>query len=74
MDEIIGKGFILSENRNPDWKLRDLELMRLISKDDFMNLKEMLEEFLMGKIEKKGFIWILKKYLKNDLIPIHSED
>lgn len=39
-----------------------------------MNLKEMLEEFLMGKIEKKGFIRILKKYLKNALIPMHSED
>ena len=29
LDEKIGKGFILNENKNPDWKWRDLELMRL---------------------------------------------
>ncbi len=29
MDKKIGKGFILYENSYPDWKWRDLELMRI---------------------------------------------
>lgn len=29
LDEKIGKGFILNENNNPDWKWRDLELVRM---------------------------------------------
>lgn len=29
LDEVIGKGFLLSNNKNPKWEWRDLEVLRL---------------------------------------------